>query len=255
MASPFPGMNPYLEQRGIWHSFHEQFCTYCLEILVPQVRPGYVVKLDEQVYIHELSAEERAFLGRTDVSVAASRRLTGGQAAAAMEAPAYARLPAAVDIERSSYVEIIDRKNRTVVTAIELLSPANKNPGPDREQHDAKRLQIFASSVNLVEIDLLRGGQRLPLEDLPECDYYALVSRVPERPRVGVWPIGLRDPLPVIPVPLRPPDPDAHIDLQALVHRLYDAAGYEDYIYSGSPEPPLRPEDAAWAQRFIPTGA
>ena len=86
---------------------------------------------------------------------------------------------------------------------------------------------------------------------MPACDYYALVSRGQERPRVGVWPILLREPLPAIPVPLRAPDSDARLDLQQVLHRLYDAAGYEDYIYTGTPQPALGPEDTAWALLLI----
>jgi hypothetical protein len=60
--------------------------------------------------------------------------------------------------------------------------------------------------------------------------------------------LRLRERLPVIPIPLRAPDSDARLDLQEALHRLYDAAGYEDYIYSGAPQPPLHPDDAAWAR-------
>ncbi len=73
------------------------------------------------------------------------------------------------------------------------------------------------------------------------------MSRNDERPRVGFWPIGLRDPLPVIPIPLRPPHPDARLNLQALLHRIHDAAGYGYYIYEGTPSPALTAEDAEWA--------
>src|SRR5262249_38575067 len=145
-----------------------------------------------------------------------------------------------------------DRNSRELITVLELLSPSNKKSGPDREQYLAKRRQLISSPVHLVEIDLLRGGPRLPVEDLPDCDYYALVSRVEERPRVGIWPVRLRDRLPVIPIPLRSPDPDARIDLQEVLHHLYDAAGYEDYIYTGAPQPPLHPQDAAWARELLP---
>ena len=101
--------------------------------------------------------------------------------------------------------------------------------------------------MNLVELDLLRGGPRLPLEDLPACDYYALVARPEEHPRAAVWPIRLRDALPTIPIPLRPPDDDARSDLQAVLQRVYDAAGYRHYVYEGSPRPPLPKADQAWA--------
>ena len=88
----------------------------------------------------------------------------------------------------------------------------------------------------------------MPMDDLAECDYYALVSRWPERPNAGVWPIRLRDPLPSIPIPLDSSHPDATLDLQKILHRVYDAAGYEDYIYRGQPEPKLPQADDEWAR-------
>jgi hypothetical protein len=169
-----------------------------------------------------------------------------------IQAPARAQLPVPIDEERQSFIEIRDRETREVVTVVELLSPSNKRSGPDREQYLAKRLRLLRSWVNLVEIDLLRGGPRLPVIDLPPCDYYALVSRYPERPDAGLWPIRLREPLPVIPIPLRGPHPDARLDLQLMLHRLYDAAGYEDYIYTVEPDPALSAEDAAWARSLLP---
>jgi hypothetical protein len=249
-------MNPYLEQEDVWQDFHQSFLPLLRAVLAEQVRPAYVVKVEEHLFIHELSAEQRRLLGRTDVSLAASQATLPVPAAAAiLEAPSYARLSAAVDIERHAYLEIRDRRGRELVTVLELLSPSNKRPGPDREQYLSKRLQFLHGNVHLVEIDLLRGGPRLPVEDLPPCDYYALVSRWEDRPRAGVWPIHLRDRLPIVPIPLRTPDPHAHLDLQAVLHRLYDEAGYEDYIYTGTPQPPLAPEDESWTRQFIPAGA
>lgn len=254
MPSPFPGMNPYLEQDDTWHDFHERLIPHISDVIVPQVRPSYIVKLDEHVYIHERSAAEREFLGRTDVSVTRGDTPSPPRPSApVLEAPVHGRIPAAIDVERLSLVEIRDRRNRELITVLEVLSPSNKRPGPDREQYIAKRRQLFASSVHFVEIDLLRGGPRLPLEDLPDCDYCILVSRAEERPRVGIWPLRLRERLPVIPIPLRAPDADARLDLQEALNHLYDAAGYEDYIYTGAPQPPLHPDDAAWARQFLPS--
>jgi hypothetical protein len=246
-------MNPYLEQDDVWQDFHQSFIPLAREVLAAQVRPAYMVKVEEYLFIHELADETRHYLGRSDVSLspAATPRVTG-LVSAVLEAPAYALVPAEVDVERHAYLEIRDRQNRELITVFELLSPSNKKAGPDREQYLAKRHQLFASPVHLVELDFLRGGPRLPLRDLPECDYYALVSRIEERPRVGIWPLRLTDTLPVIPVPLRAPDPDARLDLQQLLHRLYDAAGYEDYIYGGTPQPALTTEESAWARQFIP---
>jgi hypothetical protein len=253
MPSPFPGMNPYLEQEGVWQDFHQSWIPAVRAVLREQIRPGYLATIEEALFIHERSSEERLFLGRSDVSVTRNPASSGVRSTSSLlEAPAHARIPVAVDVERHSYVEIRDRHNRELVTVVELLSPSSKRTGPDREQYLAKRRQILASSVHLVEIDLLRGGPRLPLDDLPDCNYYALVSRAEERPDVAVWPLRLRERLPEIPIPLRTPDPAAHLDLQEVLHRVYDAAGYEDYIYTGTPQPPLHPADAAWAQQLIP---
>ena len=252
MPSPFPGMNPYLEQEIVWHDFHQSFIPAARESLSPQVRPGYVVRVEEHPYIHEVAPEERRPLGRADFALVESFRGAGTKAGAAMsEAPADVLLP--IDVERDSYLEVRTREGNELVTVIELLSPSHKRRSDDREQYLAKRRQVLASGTHLVEIDLLRGGPRMPPEDLPDCDYYALVSRREQRPRAGIWPLRVRDPLPVIPVPLRAPDPDARLDLKSVLDRVYDGAGYEDYIYAGRPHPPLHPDDATWAQQFLPT--
>jgi hypothetical protein len=254
MPSPFPGMNPFLEQETVWHDFHERFMPVAAEVLGAQVDPNYIVKIDEHVYIHEMPAEARQFAGRADVAVVQTWTATETRpATAVIEAPAQVHLPL-VDLERISYVEIRNRDDWQLVTVIELLSPANKKPGPDREQYLAKRSQLLASAVHFVELDLLRGGPRLPLEELPQCDYYALVSRAEERPRAGLWPLLLSDSLPVLPIPLRAPDRDAELDLAWLLNRIYDAAHYQTYIYTGQPQPRLTAADAVWAQQFIPVG-
>src|SRR4051794_32235551 len=158
MPSPFPGMNPYLEQDDVWHDFHERFLPLVAEVLGAQVRPNYIVKIDEHVYVHELPTEPRRFIGRADLAVGPVPRAVAAQAGlGVLEAPATVELPA-VDVERLTFVEIRDRRHRELVTVIELLSPSNKRNGPDREQYQAKRGQLLSSSVHVVEIDLLRGG-------------------------------------------------------------------------------------------------
>jgi len=247
-------MNPFLEQEDVWHDFHERFLPYVAEVIGSQLPAHYIVKIDEHVFIHEPPAEQRSFLGRGDVFVATRQPPAEANAAAtaATTAPAQVVLPS-VDIESLSYLEIRDRRDRRLVTVIELLSPTNKYASPDREQYLGKRGRLLASSTHLLEIDLLRGGPRMPFAaPMLACDYYALVSRMEKRPRADFWPIRLREPLPLIPVPLRPPDADAQLDLQAVLHHIYDAARYGQYIYEEAPQPALRAADETWAQQFIP---
>jgi hypothetical protein len=232
MPSPFPGMDPYLEQDDAWHDFHERFIPLVATLLGGQLRPRYIVKIDEHIYVHELAAESRRLVGRADIALGrgsrrAARRPAPGAAAALLEAPLTVRLPA-VDRERLSYVEVRDRRSRELVTVVALLSPANKQPGPDREQYLAKRMEVLNGPVHLVEIDLLRGGPPMPAGGRPECAYSVLVSRAERRLDAEFWPISLRERLPEIPIPVRASDPDARLDLQAVLDRIYDDAGYAD---------------------------
>lgn len=253
MPSPFPGMNPWLEQPDVWHDFHQAFIGSIRTRLAEQVRPDYITKIDENVYIHELSAEQRLLLGRPDVGVfegvAPNSKWTSGNHPQVATLPiSFGSLLPNVDRISEAFIEVRDTAYRDLITVIELLSPTNKNSGPDREQYLAKRKLLLSGNVHFVEIDLLRGGTRMPVEGLAQCDYAMMVSRSYERPKVGLWPMKLREPLPIIPVPLKPEDPDAVLDLQQLLHETFDAAGYADYIYQGKPRPPLHPEDEAWAK-------
>jgi hypothetical protein len=250
MPSPFPGMNPYLEQSDAWQDFHQRFLIHSADSLSPQVGPNYLVKIEVRLILHERSAEERRFVGIADIGVAATGDRKPTAVASTLEAPVLLQLPA-VEVEKHLSLEIRDRRNRRVITVLELLSPANETPGADRDDYMAKRRQVLAGQTHLVEIDLRRGGQRPRPPELPPCDYYALVSRYEDRPVVGFWPIGLRDGLPILPIPLAESDPPVHLDLKAVLDRTYDLADYGKYIYPETPEPPLSAEDEAWAHGIV----
>jgi hypothetical protein len=237
-------MNPYLEKEVIWHDFHTTFIPTAAEVLTPQVAPNYMVRICSRKYSCELSPDDFRFMSSPPESIPASDRR--------IESPVYGRAPIATELERESFLQVQDRESQQIVTVIELLSSANKTMGPGRAQYLGKREEILRSNVNLVEIDLLRGDMRLPLDGLPECDYYAMVSRPAELPQVGLWPIQLRDPLPIIPIPLVPRLADAQLDLQLVLNKVFDAAGYHFYVYDLAPQPPLRPSDAEWARQFLP---
>jgi hypothetical protein len=247
-------MNPYLEQASVWTDFQNAFIAAAREELAAQVDPAYFVAIDEHVYIHEWPVSP----GRADAAVIQSRdsrtrSSAGGLAvAAATTSQALVSYPT-VEEERVTFLEIRDRASRRIVTVVELLSPSNKYSAPDREQYLMKRQALLWRDVNFVEIDLLRGGPRMPNRNVPDSDYSVLVSRPASRPFADYWAVNLRKPLPAVPVPLRPDDADAALGLQAVLHRVYDAARYGSRIYEGQPEPSLSPADAEWARQFVPT--
>ena len=250
MPSPFPGMNPFLEHDDTWQDFHDSMIPAMRDALVAQMSADYVVRIEHQLFIHEPPHDQRHYLGRADVGLATTPALSGVAVLAEIRSPIMARLPSVV-FEKHLFLEIRDKKNRELVTAIELLSPTNKKPGADREQYLAKRATLVGSSSHFVEIDLLRGWEKMPVEKATPCDYCVMVSRVENRPDVNYWPIGLRDPLPTIPVPLRAPDPNVEIDLQSIMHAVYDRARYGRHIYKETPYPPLGPDDSAWAAALV----
>jgi hypothetical protein len=230
-------MNPYIEQDAFWQDFHLEFLPAIRGRLVAQVRPKYIVMLDEHIYVQEHAPEPRRLVGRADEI---------------LEAPVQVQIPAQ-EVRRIPFLEVRERLGRELITVVELLSPTNKRGGADREPYVAKREQLLKTPAHFVEIDLLRGGRPMPLERRPKCDYSVMVSRAEARPRAGFWPIRLRHRLPVIPIPLRSGDPDARIDLQEILHHVYDATGYADFIYASRPVPALSARDAAWARALVPS--
>jgi hypothetical protein len=154
-------------------------------------------------------------------------------------------------------VEIKKTDTQELVTVIEILSPVNKRPGHDAyRDYLRKRRDLLRSPVHLLEIDLLRQGERPPLEEpVPPAPYYVILSRADRRPTVTVWPIQLTHQLPILPVPLLEPDPDVSLDFQEAVVNVYERGAYASQIdYSQPPPPPpLSPEDTAWLDQLLRT--
>jgi hypothetical protein len=253
MAYPFPGMNPWLEHRDVWHDVHHGLMNRLREALAGAIRPRYSARVDENVYIQQ-DTDDRTYLGRPDVAVVTGDPLSSmatGPATETLEAPAEGILLPTKEPLREPFLEIRDNQTNEIVAVIELLSPTNKRSGSDRDQYEAKRRVLLQSTTHFIEIDLLRGGVRSEITGLPNCDYYVMVSRYEDRPRVGLWPIRLKERLPVIPIPLAGDDPSVPLDLQTLLEAQFEAAGYEDYIYRQTPQPPLHSEDAAWAEDLM----
>lgn len=255
MPSPFPGMDPYLESPDLWSDVHTTLITY-LRAHVNELLPkGYVARVDRHVWIDESEHEPPMPLGKPDIFVAEGQnRETDTKVAFGMEAPTMATLPL-LEAKGKAFMKILDAKSRRVITVVELLSPANKSSGRDRDAYLAKREEYFRSGTNLVEMDFLRSGHRPPIEgNLPKAAYYIVVSRSADYPKAGVWPLSIRDPLPTIPIPLESKTEPIFLPIRPSLDRAYEEGRFaEDIDYSQPPQPPLSESDAKWAKEFLKT--
>lgn len=259
MKSPFPGMDPYLEHPGYWSDFHATFVNYWREAIADALPPQYEATLGDRVYLVEHDPEARK-LGYPDVAVSHGERLrpvsenSAGPAATATLEPVTIPLTI-LEGPRETYIEILHRPDRSLVAALELLSPANKEQ-PGRTEYPAKRRALLLQNVHLVEMDLLFGGRRMPLQQpLPPADYYYLVSRGDQRPDCQVYRWTLRQRLPTLPVPLRAPDADLHIDLASVFATAYERGRFFQRLGYQGPAPAfLREDDRRWCEAIVRQG-
>ncbi len=247
MPPPFPGMDPYLERPGLWPDVHNSLIAALRDTLAPILRPRYYVAIEERTYLTQ--PEELAFIGRPDAAVV-GRRTPGPEAPMADTGSGVLAVEVPVpDQVRETYLEVREAPGGDVVTAIEILSPTNKRPGEGRRLYEEKRLILLGTRTHLVEIDLLRAGAPMPLRGNGHAaNYRILVSRSHRRPRADLYVFGVRQPIPTFPLPLRPGEEEPLLDLNVLLHGLYDRAGYDLRVnYTRESEPPLNELDSAWA--------
>ncbi len=255
MPCVFPGMDPFIEGYE-WEDFHSRLITAISDALVPDLRPDYLVRTERRVYVEHPFDDPQ--LIRPDLTVVRharrrTARRSGTASATAVLEPVECTFPGPIEV-REKYLVIRKMNSSEVVTVIEILSPANKREGSEgREAYLLKRDEILQSKTNLVELDLLRGGSRLPtIESLPEGDYYAFVCRAKRRLHADVyaWPLPHR--LPTIPIPLSPGDREASLDLQAVFDGLYDRAGYDYSLdYRRPITPPADKATAKWVREVL----
>ena len=252
MDTPFPGLDPYLEHPALWPDVHNRLIAAIADAAVPLVAPRYYVALERRAYL--MKPDDIVFIGRPDIAVVASRP---GASANLGLAPAGAVV---IDVEVpmsdevfENFLEIHEVTDGRLVTIVELLSPANKLSGDGREQYERKRRSILASYTNLVEIDLLRAGEPMPVVgNPPATDYRILISRGWRRPRAQLYTFGVRQPMPAIAIPLDPDATEPQIDLNSILHDVYHRARFDLRLdYTVQPVPPLRTEDAAWARDLL----
>ena len=258
MQCPFPGMDPYIEMSGLWDDFHADMISEIKRAIAPQLPPHYAVRTGERYYVDVCSPGDMGAvddsLVQSDASVvrvANEWQSAGG--AAVLEAPVETEV--AIELEfREKFLDIREMRSGHIVTTIEVLSPGNKRGGEGRQQYLLKRNACLLGERNFVEIDLLRGGTRMPpANDYPAGEYFVTLFRMTRPGKCGLWPIGLRDRLPTVPIPLLPGEGDLRLDLAPLVNAIYVGSNYGLSInYSLPLSPRLKNrDDAEWMEELL----
>lgn len=253
MASPFPGMDPYLEGY-LWPDVHSALASKIRQQLVPLLRPRYTARLE--VYVTEDNAPEGEIgILYPDVQVMERQQVTAPKpeldgGVAILPAPLTVPVVHPVAV-RLTKVEIRDTAQNKLVTCIEILPPVNKRE-PGVSGYRRKRQQLYQAGVHLLELDLLRRGTRpFAHPQLPKSCYSIALTRAGSR-GTEVWPLALADALPTVPVPLREADGEVALDLGAALRSIYEEAAYELSIdYGEAPPPPkLSDKEMVWVEQL-----
>ena len=255
MPSPFPGMDPYLEDPAIWSGFHAMFLGEIAEQIHRPLRPKYAVRIEERVYLtdetdpaHNLIVPDLRVVERDPYAS------TPHAPTAAIAEPIREVEERPVEVKHK-YIQVLDLADRSVVTVMELLSPTNKVPNSrGRREFLAKKREVLESQANWMEIDLLRAGERSPARAGRDAEYVVYVSRAVDRARRErlTWPISLRQRLPVVGVPLKGDEQDVPLNLQAVLDAVVERGSYDlDTDYGREPATPLGPKQAEWARGVI----
>lgn len=261
MPSPFPGMDPYLEGY-LWPDVHHRLATQFSDQLMPMLRPRYVARIEIQV-VQDETPEAEIGIMYPDVEIVRGRQprhqppsTSAGPDVLTAEAPSITPTSLSVsllDVEvRLATVEIRDTAHNQLVTTIEILSPVNKREPGLRKYRD-KRRQLHQANVHILEIDLLRRGQRpLAYAHIPPSAYRITLIRSAVQ-CADIWSMDLQDPLPVVPVPLRAPDDDIPLDLASAFTTIYDRAAYDLSLNYAEPPPPppLSASEQIWLRQRL----
>jgi len=271
MPSPFPGMDPYLENPALWPSVHQRLITYIADTLNALLPSRYMADIGEQLYVVQA---ERGIYPDIFVlehpSAQTSTEQSVRRIAVAASDPPWVLTIKPEEI-REVYIEILSVADQSrVVTVIEVLSPSNKITGSEgRHLYLTKQREILSSQsslrskllserTHLIEIDLLRQGEHTvaaPREMLcrkGKWDYLVCLHRGGQKGRYEVWAIMLQQRLPRIHVPLQAGDPDVVLDLQAVFNRCYNEGAYARRLdYRSEPPTPLEGDDAQWADALL----
>ena len=248
-------MNPYLEAPQLWSELHSRLIVAIADALNPQILPKYRAAVERRIY--EMSDGESILVGIPDVSVTQgisrpSQDEISNNIGMLTPQPTIVTLPMPEAV-RESYLEIREIETGLVVTVIELLSPKNKKAGPGRIAYETKRQQVLRSFAHLVEIDLLRTGTPMPMlgQSAPSL-YRILISLAHQRPRANLYSLSLQTSIPIFKVPLCRGESEPTLDLQRLIHEVYDRAGFAFVIdYNRMLSPRLTQANQTWLTEHL----
>lgn len=221
MPSPFPGMDPYLEDEALWPVFHRQLVQCLYQILLPGLVDRYRARVAQRHYV----TEQALF-----TSVVREEH-------------------------HEDYIEVRQRTDNRLVTLVDIVSPINKTTSAGRKAYLEKRLEGRAANASLVEIDLVLQGQptlEYSRDGLPDWDYAVTVTRSTQPERYEIYTATLQKRLPRFRLPLSPDDRDTVLDLHTAFTRCYDQGGFASKIdYSRNPSTTLSDEDRKWLDELL----
>jgi hypothetical protein len=256
VKSPFPGLDPYLEAR--WSDVHQRLITYAADQLGPQLPTDLRARIEEHVFVEAQTEQVRRIVPDVHVSpypLSKSKPSAFSETGTTVAEPAVSLFDD--EAQTQGYIEIRERAGGKVITVLEVLSPANKVPGEGQRLDLQKQRELLHSDTNLVEIDLIRSGDRViafPQHRIPvqnQRDGLVCVRCAWSERARELYVLPFRQRLPSIPIPLRQADAPVLLDLQALLDQCYRNGRYDDIDYSQPPSPPLPPEDAGWAEALL----
>lgn len=223
MPSPFPGMDPYLENAKLWPAFQHQLLACLYQILLPGLVDRYRARVGTRAYVSEMPLFTSVLREQ------------------------YAE----------EYIEIRNRSDGKLVTLLEVVSPANKATPAGRQAYLDARQAAVHQRAGIVEIDLVMQGKptlTYSRDGLPEYDYAVTVTRASAPDRYEIYTATLQKRLPKFKLPLAADDRDALLDLQAAFTRAYDLGSFANQVNYQAPPPPDVPLTDAyktWAEELL----
>jgi hypothetical protein len=258
MPSPFPGMDPYLEQPIFWSEFHSRLIVALADTIAPNLFPKYYVGVETRTYLD--SSDEELLIGIPDAVVLSSAGKHSSKQISHQEAnpvavqsrPQQITLPMPVEITER-YLEVRETGTDAVITVIEVLSPKNKRKGKGRSVYEEKRHAILGSMSHLVEIDLLRADEPMTMKGVDLItDYRIVVSQCDRRPKADLYAFTMREVIPEFLLPLKEPQEVITVNLQSVVSGVYERGGYAIRIdYKQAVPPPISELNRQWVEEQV----